>query len=635
MGISLTYARLKTRNGSYISTVGSGPSAVGSTGQQSDAGSRFLLVDRNGDRLRSGDKINLLSYSGYWVCAELGGSKVINANRCWTFEWEEFVIVLAGNPSSQNDLRDGDSVAILTSKGQLLLEAGTWTTGTLKAEGTTINLARTFTLELAGAPDPNKIITTGEDAPDPLGYYVEAVRSYVKGHDISTCVIAIFKDGNPKVLHGYGYLDRNCTQLTIPSTMMLMGSIDKHVTNVAIEKWMAPTYVGWKNLSVLPTGICKQTKFFPFLRSLGVQPQDGHSDARLDKITFQHMLSGMSGLNTAARPNTLRTAEDQARWAMAYGYGHDAGTVYCYPNMEYDLLRFAIFRALGGRDAFVNFLKTQVMAGLGNQDIDLMPDDPNRLNPREPWYRGSPIQYPNWHLWPTASAEALGCLFSRYRQGDGRPIGIDIPVINAIRITTVDTAPSNQRYDIKINCGDGGGYSYRREYWNADRNFQAASSGVFSTNSPINGAARLVLYMSQRTGALRYAFSVPDGVYIVTLMFAELYHNQPGKRSFSLAINDDTVLSDFDIVREAGAPLTAVDRAFHIRVEDNKGITISASPSWGAETWFGGLSEGATAMVYQDYGQGIVNVYMFNTPDPAGGIDGILNSDSLIGRNWP
>ena len=63
---------------------------------------------------------------------------------------------------------------------------------------------------------------------------------------------------------------------------------------------------------------------------------------------------------------------------------------------------------------------------------------------------------------------------------------------------------------------------------------------------------------------------IPNGRYEVTLKFAELALDAPGMRVFDLAINDKTVLSDFDIFKAAGSRFRALDRVFEIEVTDHR-----------------------------------------------------------------
>jgi len=69
----------------------------------------------------------------------------------------------------------------------------------------------------------------------------------------------------------------------------------------------------------------------------------------------------------------------------------------------------------------------------------------------------------------------------------------------------------------------------------------------------------------------------PHGPYSVELFFAEPDDLQPGKRVFSVAIQGKEVLSNFDVVREAGGPMRGVVRRFPgVRVEDALTISFAA-----------------------------------------------------------
>lgn len=445
----------------------------------------------------------------------------------------------------------------------------------------------------------------------------------VRGRVIPAATVAIFKDGSPQLLRGFGYLDREREKLTLPSTPMLIASIDKHVTAVALEIWMA------RNRGT----VRKHTPFFPFLRGLGVQPAGGHlDDPRVDLITFQHLLEGTSGLGNI--PDSLATAEEVASFAMAHGLVNAPGTVRQYPNLENDLLRFAMLKHRGGRDGFLRFLRDEVFGPLGSKDVGLLSDDPARPNPREPYYLGGEHRIPDKHLLITASAEALGRLFSRYRQSDGRPIGRDNPLISAIQVTRLPTQAGVQvRQVLRVNCG-GPALTLRGETWAADDGPLPENAWSASVSDPIDATDDDALYQSCRYGALRYHFPVPAGVYEVKLKFAENWLSNPGERVFNVVINDDTVLAAFDILRETGVPRRALDKTFRVVVDASEGITIATPPSWGGETWYGGFG-GTTAMVEQMFGPGIVNVALFNTQVEAAEIEWILKADALIGTNWP
>jgi hypothetical protein len=80
-----------------------------------------------------------------------------------------------------------------------------------------------------------------------------------------------------------------------------------------------------------------------------------------------------------------------------------------------------------------------------------------------------------------------------------------------------------------------------------------------------------------RYGSFSYQFAVPNGSYTVALKFAETYWNSAGRRIFNVSVNGTQVLTNFDIVASAGAPLTAVDKTFPTTVT-NGTISIQFIP---------------------------------------------------------
>ena len=102
--------------------------------------------------------------------------------------------------------------------------------------------------------------------------------------------------------------------------------------------------------------------------------------------------------------------------------------------------------------------------------------------------------------------------------------------------------------------------------WSADTGY--SGGGTYHTTNAISNTSTPTLYQSERYGNLRYQFSVPNGTHTVTLKFAEIYFNSPtpGKRVFNVAINGITVLSNFDIIAQAGAAFKALDESFLVPV---------------------------------------------------------------------
>jgi Malectin domain len=152
-------------------------------------------------------------------------------------------------------------------------------------------------------------------------------------------------------------------------------------------------------------------------------------------------------------------------------------------------------------------------------------------------------------------------------------------------------------------------------------------------STTIAGTAAQEIYRNQRAGDLNYHFDLPAGRYFVKLKFAETFFSNPGERVFSVAINDDQVLRGFDIVQQAGAPNTAIDRSFTIDTEGSEGITITSSNS-GGDVWYGSL-QGIHTVVHQNIGQGTVGVALCAASGEPADSDAILAAADLVGTSWP
>lgn len=82
-----------------------------------------------------------------------------------------------------------------------------------------------------------------------------------------------------------------------------------------------------------------------------------------------------------------------------------------------------------------------------------------------------------------------------------------------------------------------------------------------------------VLYQSERFGNFSYTVNLPNGDYIVTLQFAEIYWTQAGRRTFDVTIEGAEVVRELDLVAEVGQ-YTAHDMTIPVRVTD-EALTIS------------------------------------------------------------
>ncbi|MFP4056632.1 MAG: malectin domain-containing carbohydrate-binding protein [Candidatus Brocadiia bacterium] len=88
------------------------------------------------------------------------------------------------------------------------------------------------------------------------------------------------------------------------------------------------------------------------------------------------------------------------------------------------------------------------------------------------------------------------------------------------------------------------------------------------------------IYLDERYELSAYRIPVPDGAYVVRLHFAETYEGitAPGERVFSVSIEGEAVLEDFDVYRAAGNQrFVAVVKEFEVQVDDGE-LTIEFQP---------------------------------------------------------
>jgi hypothetical protein len=146
-------------------------------------------------------------------------------------------------------------------------------------------------------------------------------------------------------------------------------------------------------------------------------------------------------------------------------------------------------------------------------------------------------------------------------------------ILNGIRV--VPTGPSGGPPTppppagasvVSINCGGSAMTGLDGTVWSADAYFTGGDLAY--TSYPIAGASDLYLYRTARRGLYgNFSYSIPlaNSSYVLKLKFAEIMLGGKGQRIFNVNVNGTPVLSNFDIVADAG-PLTADDKTFPVTV---------------------------------------------------------------------
>lgn len=137
-----------------------------------------------------------------------------------------------------------------------------------------------------------------------------------------------------------------------------------------------------------------------------------------------------------------------------------------------------------------------------------------------------------------------------------------------ITVNPQPLTPPSTPTAVYINSGGSGYTDPQNVAWAADNGF--AGGTAYSTANAIANTNSSPLYQTVRYGNFNYGIPVANGNYTVVLKFAEVYWTSAGQRVFNVGINGQTVLSNFDIVAQAGAAFKAVDKQFPVSVTNNQ-----------------------------------------------------------------
>ncbi|MFH0878989.1 MAG: malectin domain-containing carbohydrate-binding protein [Lentisphaerota bacterium] len=123
-------------------------------------------------------------------------------------------------------------------------------------------------------------------------------------------------------------------------------------------------------------------------------------------------------------------------------------------------------------------------------------------------------------------------------------------------------------YAYYVNAGGGSYTDATGQVWMDDAPFFNTGS-PYSTTSTISGTTMQPLYRTERWDdatdpEMAYSFAVEPGAYVVRLHFAEIFigNSTVGSRIFSINIDGQTVLTNYDIVADAGFLHAAVKEFF-------------------------------------------------------------------------
>lgn len=136
---------------------------------------------------------------------------------------------------------------------------------------------------------------------------------------------------------------------------------------------------------------------------------------------------------------------------------------------------------------------------------------------------------------------------------------------DTLRVIHAGPPPEPGTIVAAINSGGAAYTAVDGTEYAADGAFEGGSTQVSSVD--LANTSDDALFNDWRYGNFRYHVPVYPGRYTVELEFADTYNTAPGQRIFDASIEAQPVLSEFDIIAEAGANTMTV-RAFHVDVAD-------------------------------------------------------------------
>ncbi len=134
---------------------------------------------------------------------------------------------------------------------------------------------------------------------------------------------------------------------------------------------------------------------------------------------------------------------------------------------------------------------------------------------------------------------------------------------------------------LKINCGSNAQYIDKdKNIWIEDKPYSKGSFGYtsgtpsfISLKGKITNTDKTPLLYTYLNDVKFYRLDMPDGDYEIELYFAEPEFHEAAKRVFDVTINNNKVLTDFDLNKEASY-CEAVMKKFNITAKNNQGIEI-------------------------------------------------------------
>jgi hypothetical protein len=151
---------------------------------------------------------------------------------------------------------------------------------------------------------------------------------------------------------------------------------------------------------------------------------------------------------------------------------------------------------------------------------------------------------------------------------------------NSINVSVLN----NVAFSSNVNCG-GAALTYNGMNFQVDFGYDSGSTYY---NWVVKFADQV--YNTHRWNkTFTYNFTVPDGQYMVTLMFAEIYWTSAGQRIFNVAINNSQVVTNLDVYAQAGWA-TPYNLSFPVTITNGQlNILLTTNPTCTSNAMISGI----------------------------------------------
>ncbi|MBN1154183.1 T9SS type A sorting domain-containing protein [candidate division KSB1 bacterium] len=152
---------------------------------------------------------------------------------------------------------------------------------------------------------------------------------------------------------------------------------------------------------------------------------------------------------------------------------------------------------------------------------------------------------------------------------------IDITTNNGMQTVLFELINGDPPLEIRANVGGEAYSAVNGDRFSADRPYVEGAWGhvrgfLFETTQPIRNTDDDALYQKELFWIDGYKFDLPNGIYTVTLHFAELYYFYIGGRIFDVFIENVLMLDKLDIFAEVGLYSALKYNFEHIAVTDGR-----------------------------------------------------------------